>query len=86
MEILRLCQKNNMTFHTLLYVLQKLKAEGLPASRPYFNMLERKNIFPAQGNVLIYREKPLFGSKLVRIFNDEEVVKIVEIVKQFSKK
>lgn len=77
-----------MRYFTLGYLLDLLKQNKLPASRPKFNAFEEAGMVNKPQNEVLYRRSPVFGSRTMRIYSEEEIKKIINQVWQmvFKKK
>ena len=74
-----------MKFYTLRYLLTRLEEEGLPHGRRAFLEWEARKIIPKSQNTLVYRKSAKFSGNF-RIYTEDEVKQIVEIVKRKKQK
>ena len=73
-----------MKYYTLQYLLKKLKAEKLVASRRQFIRLEKQGIIPRPTNILVYKLKKTALPGNTRIYNQAEIKTIISIVRKYS--
>lgn len=75
-----------MKYRTFKALQLALKQAGLPASRPYINILENLGVIPRPANSVDFHvEDKGFSLSDMRIYTEDEIQVIVEKVRNYKR-
>lgn len=75
-----------MVLYTSHYLRELLKEKGLPFSKVSVLAYEKAGILPVPENMLIYRKEMRWGKNTIRVYSEEEMKRLVEIVADYISK
>ena len=74
-----------MIFKTRKYLIERLKEEGLTSNRLSLDALENSGVLPKPDNSVELFDNSHFGNNMMRIYTNEEIEKIVQVMKEYTK-
>ena len=70
------------TFYSFIYLQKALNEAGCRFTRAYLNILEQSRIIPKPKNEIKIRTKATKGMMTARIYEKDEITRIVNVIKK----